>query len=125
MNQVDRVRVITEKRENPMCRRGDGAALPEPEEKKQCRYGINHAAGTELMDCEYGGQRIVAENGHDAAVGCQHRCRGDQLEGDDELAVPAEPSRYDFEMLCRIGAEHEDEEIVKNHVIQTISKGVL
>lgn len=61
---------------------------------------------------------------HDAVVGGQHARRRSDLKEIDHRAVPFEPGRDRLKVFRRKSAEHEDEQIVQDHVVQAQIRGI-
>ena len=62
---------------------------------------------------------------HDAVIRGQHAQRRRRLEDVDQGAVFFQPVRDAAEVFCREGAEHEDEQVVQDDVVQTEVESVL
>ena len=95
------------------------------QEEDDRRDRIDHADRAELMDRKDGGQDVVMEVIHDAVVGGQHACRSGQLKDVDEDAAAADPVDGLLEMFGHKGAEHEDEQVMEDDVVQPVYEGVV
>ncbi|SCJ01415.1 Uncharacterised protein [uncultured Ruminococcus sp.] len=95
------------------------------QEEDDRRDRIDHADRAELMDRKDGGQDVVMEVIHDAVVGGQHACRSGKLQDIDEDSASADPVYGLLEMLGYKGAEHENEQVMEDDVVQPVYEGVV
>ncbi len=125
MDQIDGIGVIAQERKDFIHRTRHGTALPPVQAEQHRRQSINHSYRTELVDGKHGRQGIIALIVHDAVISGQHACCGKPLEEIDQKSVIFKPVADGGKVFCRKSAEQEDEQIMKDDVIEAVIEGIL
>lgn len=125
MDQVDGIGIVPKERKDFVYDMRYRAALPPVQAEQHRRQGIDHTDRAELMNGEYCRQGIVAFIVHDAIISGEHACCGKALEEIDHKSMTFEPVADGGEMFCCKRAEQEDEQIMKDDIVQAVCESVL